>query len=109
MNQNEAEVIEIEASKAKEAVAYRDALLRLSHNKDFDLIINKGYFTAEASRLCLLKSDFPMMEEKHQKMIDNQISGVGALYQYFLVINRQGHEADAALKDHAELESEDEG
>jgi len=73
----------IDIEDAKEAVALGDALQRLHDNADFNLVITKGYFEAEASRVVLLKADPGMASDEQQKNVDKIITSIGGLYGYF--------------------------
>lgn len=104
MSNNDAEIqnIELEMSAAKEIIADRDALDRLTANADFNRIIRKGYFEKEASRVVLLKAEAAMEDPQKQQNILDQITGIGMLYQYFRGVMVQGQQADAAMADYDE-------
>lgn len=92
--------IEVDIDKAKKAVELRDALRRLSKNKDFQLLIEDNYFVQEASRLVLMKAVEQMENPESQARLDNQINAIGHLRQYFIFIEGWGTNQEAALEEH---------
>ena len=94
--------VEINIEDAKEMIALRDALNRLENNKDFRKIILDGYFKDEASRAVLLKADIHMQQDKDQKQLDNIITGIGFLRQYFGKIYAMASQAEMGLKNDEE-------
>jgi len=101
MNQ-EAQVheTEIQIDQAREAVAKRDALNRLIDNKDFSMVIHKGYFEEEASRLVLSRPESALQTDEARRGNDEGITGVGQLFQYFRRISTQGRQAEEAIQDY---------
>ncbi len=98
MNQNQADLQEIEVSleTAKKSVDTFKAFERLRLNKDFQLIIEKGYFEDEAIRLVAAKSSPLSVED--QVEVDKDIIGVGRLRQYFIAITQHGRAQENAIK-----------
>jgi hypothetical protein len=104
--------VEISMEEAKNAVARLEALRRLSEVDDFQLLITKGYFNLEAERVVGALADPAMiMNEVGMKMLENMVIGMGALRQYFLLIQTEGNRAIQALGElqdtHTELLQED--
>jgi hypothetical protein len=89
------EQINITLEEAKENIAMRDALLRLTENKDFKKVIDTGFFEKEAARLVWLKSD-PATYDKEESIL-KQIDAVGGLRQYFRKILNLGNLAEKAI------------
>lgn len=101
MNQDEQlETIELSIKQANDAIEKMEALLRLTENKDFKLLVTEGYFEKEASRLVLLRADSNMQDEAGQSLINKSIDGVGFLRQYFSTIMHFGRMAEKAKVDH---------
>lgn len=98
--QNELEAVQISIDKAKKAVDLMNALDKLQKNRNFDLLINKGYLEEEALRLVYLKSDFQMSSPEQQDFITKGIEGIGQLRNFLSMVYRQGESAKAALADH---------
>ena len=75
--------IEIGIEEARRDVALAEALDRLHKNKDFKKIILMDYFEKNAQRAVMMKSDAYQQTVEKQKDIDNVITGIGQLGQYF--------------------------
>lgn len=98
--EEEVEQMRITEEQAKEAIALRDALVRLQHNADFKEVISNKFFKEEASRLVLLRADPSIQQdEKIVKSIDNKIIGVGELRQFFITILQRGNQLEQDLKE----------
>lgn len=97
MNDPTIEEFELDVTEAKEHVALADALGRLQKNKDFELIINKGYIQDEAVRLVSLKAHPSMQDDKRQSSIVKSIDGIGALEQYFSMLYVVGANSQLAI------------
>lgn len=97
------ETLELSIEQAKKHIDLMKALGRLRENKDFQQIIEEGYFEKEASRLVLLRAS-PQAEGMREG-IDEAIVGVGQLRQYLSRIFQFGRHAEKALID-AETERE---
>lgn len=91
------EQVEISIEQAKEAIAKRDALVRLTANPDFKKIVLEGYFEKEASRLVLLKADPEMQGDTEQKQINNSINAIGYVRLYFHTIMQIGAQMDRTM------------
>ena len=101
------QTIEISIDKAKRDIEIGDALVRLIKNKDFDLIISENYFKGEAERVVGAKADAAMiMNEVGMVMLENQITSIGGLRQYFLKIQQEASNAKMAMSDYREAQTE---
>lgn len=103
--------VEVDIEVAKEQLALFEAFNRLKDNKDFELLIAENYLVQEAQRACGAKAEIGMiMNEPAMVMLDNIITGVGALRQYFQKIQIEGRSAaegiaeDIATRDEILLE-----
>lgn len=109
-NRQQIEQIELSMEHAKENISKMESLLTLTKNKDFQRIIEEGYFEKEASRAVLLKADPNMQDDESQKALSNQIIAIGYLRQYFTTIMQVGRMSENALEadeqTHAELLAE---
>lgn len=92
---------------AREAIAMKEALKRLSGNEDFKKVITKGFFNEEAERVVGAKADAAMkMNAVGMEMINDVITSIGGLRQYFIKIQHMGHEGVMALSDLATAQTE---
>lgn len=100
INEREAQLqqIEISLEDAQANVALAEKLNRLHKNKDFQDVIISGYFKDEASRAVLLKSDPEMCEDREQKQINDIITSIGGLRQYFHKIFRLGQMSEQSME-----------
>ena len=73
--------IELSIQQAKQIVAFGDALERLLHNKDFQLVIDQGYLTDEARRLTLLLAE-PNFDEKQHAAVQRSLQAIGEFHQF---------------------------
>lgn len=89
--------IEISVEEAKATVALAEALQRLHDNADFKAVIISGYFEKESQRSVMLKSDINFQGPENQKQIDDIITGIGMLGQYFHKIFTLGEQAHQGL------------
>lgn len=91
------EQIAISVEEAKKTVALGEALQRLHDNADFKEVILSGYFQEEAQRSVMLKADINFQGTDNQKQIDDIITGIGMLGQYFHKIFTLGEQAYQSL------------
>lgn len=107
---NQLEQLEASIEAQKELIKFGDALDRLYENKDFRTVILDDYFVQEASRLVLAKSEPTLRFEAHgeaqMQFLEDQLTGIGALKQYFLAKTRQCDSARQGLESSQELHSE---
>ncbi len=93
------EEIEVDISTANAAIKLMDSLKSLTKNKDFQDIVDTGYFVTEASRVVLLKADPAMQTPEFQESLDKQLVAIAYLRQYFVVIMQTGRMAERAKED----------
>lgn len=89
--------VELSIRQAEEIVERADAFQRLQDNKDFQIVIEKGYFVDEAKRAVLLRADPNAQKPEQQAQINNVITAIGGLFQYFHTIVRLGNSAQVSL------------
>lgn len=93
------EQLDLEDEEAKRLQIARDNCNKLMDSQPFKDIIEEGYFTKEASRLCMAKSSD--LNETQMKNIDNMIMGVGGLANYLQIVIQRGRQADEHLSNNA--------
>lgn len=100
INEREAQLqqIEISLEDAQANVALAEKLNRLHKNKDFQELIVEGYFRDEASRAVLLKADPEMCEDREQKQLNDIITSIGGLRQYFHKVFRLGQMSEQSME-----------
>lgn len=99
--------IELTIEEAQEQIDMKDCLGRLAVNPDFEKLITKGFFEDEAARAVGAKAEISMIMDKNgMTMIDNIITSIGGLRQYFIKIQQQGNSAQAAIEEHQETHAE---
>lgn len=100
INEREAQLqqIEISLEDAQANVALAEKLNRLHKNKDFQELIIEGYFRDEASRAVLLKADPEMCEDREQKQLNDIITSIGGLRQYFHKVFRLGQMSEQSME-----------
>ena len=91
------EHIEISIEQAKKLIDNKNALIRLTDNPDFKLLVLEGYFKEEASRLVLLKADPEMQKDTEMKSIEKSIDAIGYVRLYFRTIMQLGSRAEQDL------------
>lgn len=100
------EQVEISIEQAKAAIDLKDALIKLSHNKEFELLIHKGYFEDESIRLVMAKANPVMSSPDKQTDIIKSIDSIGSLRQYFQRLVMQGDQMERALVDNEQTREE---
>ena len=104
-NEQDIQTIELNIESAKATVERMKVFHRLVDNKDFQAIIETGYFEDEAVRLVGALSSPAMADEFSQAEMQKDMVGVGRLRQYFFAIVQQGRAAEGAIAaDERELE-----
>ena len=108
MNEQEQQLekIEIDINVAKGHIDKKKSLERLSNNKDFIALIEVGYFEKEASRSVLLRAAPSAQDEDIQNGINNTITGIGELKQYFVKIMHFGRMAEQSLVEDEKTQEE---
>lgn len=89
------EAIQQGIKEIQKTVDFGEAIERLIQNKDFQTVIDVGYFTNEARRLTLLSAD-PEITEQGRAYVMRSLQAIGELHS-FLQIKRI--QADQAAKD----------
>lgn len=101
MNEVEFQIEQVEASMeaAREVIALRDSLLNLRDNDDFVKVIEEGYFKEEAARCVGLRADpnLRMQGDVQIQMVEDQITSIGGLRQYFIKIQQIAANAEQSL------------
>lgn len=92
---NQVQQIERNIRESQKMVDLGDALIRLKSNRDFQKVIQKGYFEDEAVRLVHAKSEVGLQSADSQKSILVQMDSIGNLGQYFATVQ---YKADMARK-----------
>lgn len=92
--------IEISIEDAKAKIEKLDALNRLSQNKDFQNIIDTGYFVEKAAETVMIKASPEMDTPEKQASCVKTIDAIGELRQYFYAITQQGNMARRELENH---------
>lgn len=104
-NEQDVQTIELSIEHAKATVARMKVFHKLVDNKDFQEIIETGYFEDEAVRLVGALASPAHSDEFNQEQMQKDISAIGRLRQYFFAIVQQGRAAEGAIEtDEAELE-----
>jgi hypothetical protein len=93
----ELENIDISIEQAKASIARKDCLVRLQKNPDYIELIEKGFLEKHAVRQVLLKAHPGLQEEKHQHLLDQQITAIGGFKQYLISVFSEGSSAEVAL------------
>jgi hypothetical protein len=88
--ETELQEIEVNIEILEEAVKRADTVKRLSENKDFQEIVDKGYFADEAARMLLLRDD-PNLPADKKKFLEADMYGPGAFKRYLSTIVTMGN------------------
>ncbi len=99
-NLTDLEQIEISIDDAHRKIKLMKSLQQLIKNKDFNAVIDTGYFEEEAVRLVHLKADPNMQEHEQQEGVLRAIDSIGYLRTYLSLITRKGEAAKEALANH---------
>lgn len=91
--------VELSLDQAKELVAKKDRVNKLIRGKDFQQIVDKGFFIDEAARLAHLLSD-PSISEDIRNSVQRDINGIGSFKRYLTTIISMGNTAENAVKVH---------
>lgn len=90
--------IQISIENAKKAIELAQALQRLHENPDFKAVILEDFFHEEAHRAVLLKADQAMAPPEKQKAVDDVITSIGGLYNYFGKVYRMAEMSQRAME-----------
>jgi len=89
--------IELNIRESKKQLDLGDALARLKSNRDFQKVIQQGYFEVEAIRLVHAKSDANLQSPESQRAILSQMDAIGTLAQYFHTVAFKAEMARKAI------------
>ena len=92
--------IEHSIERAKEHVATKDAVERLTRNRDFKKVILEGYFEQEAIRLVHLKADPEFQTPEKQAELHNEMLAIAGLRAYLDRLIQIGKMEEAAIPSH---------
>lgn len=93
------EEFKVTEEQAKEAIGLRECVIRLYDNPDFKKLILEDLFTNEAKRLVFLKADNSVRQnDVVLKAIEDRITTIGELNQYFHNTIARGHQMENALQ-----------
>ncbi len=90
--------IEANILESKQFVEMGEALTRLEDNRDFKLLIAKGYFKDEAVRLVSCLSDPAFQTKDRQASLVVEMSAISGLNSYFRAVKHKAMVADAAIR-----------
>ena len=76
-NEQQTKAVEISIAQAREAIDYKAAVIRLTQNRDFKMIVEEGYFHKEPSRLVLMLADATQQEDHLQKSLIKEMEAIG--------------------------------
>ena len=102
----ELETIELTIKESKKYVDRMESLFKLTKNRDFVRLIDKGYFEEEASRLVLLKADPNMQDVKNQEHINKSIDSIGYFRQYLANVIQLGRMMEKSIEESNEAKNE---
>jgi len=105
-SENQLHQVEISIENAEKAIELAKALKRLHDNADFKTVILEDFFHEEAHRAVLLKADEAMAPPEKQKQVDDVITTIGGLYNYFGKIYQMANMSARALAAHQETREE---
>ena len=97
--QNEYQQIQISMEEAQHAIDLQEALNRLHTHADFERIILRGYFEAQALNLVGMLGTHQMQAEDKQRALITDMKAISGLREYFRLINVQGNRARQAIHD----------
>jgi hypothetical protein len=106
MSQHDLETIEVSIEDAKAQIAMKDAMEKLTRNRDFKKLILDEYFEKNAIRLVMLKSAPAAQDPVFQQSILTEMDSIGCLRQFFAKIMRNGDLAEKSLRDYEETREE---
>jgi hypothetical protein len=105
-HEQQLEQIQIDIDDAKNQIELAEALDRLHKNADFQHVILKEFLQNESIRIVGLKTDPGALEDVKQKQIDNVITSIGGLRQYFGKIYHMARNSQAALDEYYDTQKD---
>ena len=106
MNKDAISEIEANVKEARKIANIGAALERLKSTRDFKMVIQSGYFEAEAIRLVHLKADAQFQTKDRQESIIKQIDAIGALSSYLYTVEHSASLAQKAIESDEAMLSE---
>jgi|TARA_R110000796_G_scaffold251496_1_gene383036 hypothetical protein len=103
---SEIEQIDVSIDVARKDVEKMNGLLRLIKNKDFQSLIDDGYFVNESSRLVILRADPSMQDEVSQRTINDGMTAIGHFRQYLNTVMQIGRMSEQGIKEDEETRQE---
>lgn len=97
--------LEVSIENLQEAVDFAAKVRRLSQNKDFQEVVEQGYFINEASRMLLLRDD-PSLPQDKKINLEADMYGPGAFKRFLFVIIQQGMMAESQIAEFKETMDE---
>lgn len=102
MSEHKISQVQDSIARAREQLEQGKALERLRKNRDFQLIIEKGYLVQEAVRLVHLKASEHMATPDKQASVLKQIDGIGCLASFLSTINFLASNAERSIAEDEE-------
>lgn len=97
---NEVEQIELSIEEAKKMVALKDAVEKLSSNREFRKLFVEGYFKTEAVRLTTLLAD-PSMQQ-HRDDILASLEAISMTQRFLRETVQMGRVAEGEIREFEE-------
>lgn len=95
-----------DAKAIKPSIELGAALEKLRNDRDFNKLIVDGFMKEEAIRLVHLKADPNVQSPEQQAAIDRDISAIGVLAQYFVIVEQRARVAGKQFHDIEEMRAE---
>ena len=93
------EELKVTEEQAKDAIELRECVIRLYDNPDFKKLILEDLFSNEAKRLVFVKADMSIRQnESVLKAVEDRITTIGELNQYFRNVIAMGNQMEARLQ-----------
>ena len=91
------EEVELDLAAAQAIVEKGDALTRLQRNKDFQTLVEEGYFVTHAANLAWQKATPNMQSVERQTAIIKAFDSIGEIQMYLNGIRLQANQAQIAM------------
>lgn len=102
MENNTLAQLEASIAQNKEQAELKNAVIRLSTNRDFKKVILEGYFEKEAIRLVHARSSAAMQTPDKQQRILDQMDAISNLRDYLDTVVQMGELAEKFIIDSVE-------
>lgn len=93
---SEVEALEAQREELKKSVEYRDAVARLSKNRDFRKVIHEYYMVEECARYAQLSAD-PMLAANERADALSMAQAAGHLKRFLHVVSMMGNTAEDTI------------